>query len=672
MIQFLRKASMCPVKYSTRVFKKLRVGNDSMSIHNWSKRRIKTTLFILFTVILLILMNSCIQPVRFIFVHQSINSTCLLPDIDPFDKSVMQYIWHPKPIVCEPSPSIVYIDKMGKLQLNRSEISNKNNHFDCFYRLIMRSSDNDVTLSHEVKLLLPVYIPSDYVNVKCFGDQRLLYDIVLHNVDFKTVRKNKEILNENDKCLSVLMFGLDSVSRLAAERKLPKTMNLIKKLNGYNFKGYTSIAAITYPNLMASLTGKTAYSNELPKLDPRKEFTDKYPFIWKNFSQKGYVTMFSEDFPEISMFNYMQKGFKDSPVDHYLRPYYIARKKLHPVQSNLDQVFMFLEDKDIKMKKYSSLCYKSRPKHAIHIDHYKNFVSTYKGNRKFGLSWLTEIGHDYMNFLEHADDDIEQMIQYFYNEGLFKNTIFILFGDHGPRTDEIRNTAIGRIEERMPLLSIIIPKQIKNTYPHIHTNLQDNENKLTSPFDLHETFVDILNENFTLSEKVMTRPYPRGISLLRKIPKDRTCSDAAIAEHVCACYTSHKVSVNSRMIDIGKFVVNSINIKLEQFKDTCSTLSLYQVKEAQEIKTGLEYREDFSRKTLLNLFYQPEVESEQRFVVLIETTPGHSLFEGTVSSKNNELTLLGDVSRTNRYNNQSHCIAYKTLKHLCYCKDLTL
>ncbi|CAG2189727.1 CLK4-associating serine/arginine rich protein [Mytilus edulis] len=460
--------------------------------------------------ILLILMNSYIQPVRFIFVHQSINSTCLLPDIDPFDKSVMQYIWHPKPIVCEPSASIVYIDKMGKLQLNRSEISNKNNHFDCFYRLIKRSGDNDVTLSQEVKFLRPVYIPSDYVNVKCFADQRLLYDIVLHNVDFKTVQENKEILNENDKCLSVLIFGLDSVSRLAAERKLPKTMNLIKSSMDINFKGYTSIAAITYPNLMASLTGKTAYSNELPKLNPRKEFTDKYPFIWKNFSQKGYVTMFSEDFPEISMFNYMQKGFKDSPVDHYLRPYYIAREKLHPVQSNLDQVFMFLEDKDIKMKKYSSLCYKSRPKHAIHIDHYKNFVSTYKGYRKFGLSWLTEIGHDYMNFLEHADDDIEQMIQYFYNEGLFKNTIFILFGDHGPRTDEIRNTAIGRIEERMPLLSIIIPEQIKNKYPHIHTNLQDNENKLTSPFDLHETFVDILNENFTLSEKVMTRPYPRG------------------------------------------------------------------------------------------------------------------------------------------------------------------
>jgi hypothetical protein len=61
--------------------------------------------------------------------------------------------------------------------------------------------------------------------------------------------------------------------------------------------------------------------------------------------------------------------------------------------------------------------------------------------------------------------------------------------DHGPRNDEIRNTPIGRVEERMPLLSIIIPEHIKRKYPHLEENLQTNENQLTSPYDLHETLM---------------------------------------------------------------------------------------------------------------------------------------------------------------------------------------
>jgi hypothetical protein len=56
-------------------------------------------------------------------------------------------------------------------------------------------------------------------------------------------------------------------------------------------------------------------------------------------------------------------------------------------------------------------------------------------------------------------------------------------------------TATGRVEERMPLLSIIIPEHIKRKYPHIEENLQTNEKRLTSPYDLHETLMDIANSN---------------------------------------------------------------------------------------------------------------------------------------------------------------------------------
>jgi hypothetical protein len=41
----------------------------------------------------------------------------------------------------------------------------------------------------------------------------------------------------------------------------------------------------------------------------------------------------------------------------------------------------------------------------------------------------------------------------------------------------------------------------------------------------------------------------------------------------------------------------------------------------------------------------------------------YGLFEATVSYIDDKtMTVLGDVSRTNRYKNQSHCVSYKQLK----------
>ena len=46
--------------------------------------------------------------------------------------------------------------------------------------------------------------------------------------------------------------------------------------------------------------------------------------------------------------------------------------------------------------------------------------------------------------------------------------------------------------------------------------------------------------------------------------------------------------------------------------------------------------------------------------------------EATVQSKTkgSAMKLAGDVSRINRYNNQSYCIDNETYKKYCYCKDL--
>ena len=50
---------------------------------------------------------------------------------------------------------------------------------------------------------------------------------------------------------------------------------------------------------------------------------DEFPFIWKTLRQRGYVTQWGEDSYRYGTFTYRLVGFKEQPVDHYMRNFYI-------------------------------------------------------------------------------------------------------------------------------------------------------------------------------------------------------------------------------------------------------------------------------------------------------------------------------------------------------------
>ena len=96
--------------------------------------------------------------------------------------------------------------------------------------------------------------------------------------------------------LSVYWFSFDSLSQMAFRRSLPKTIEYLEKkmgtivLNGYNIVGDGTPQAF-----IPILTGQT--EPELPLTRKRYKnanFVDVYPFVWKNFSDAGYVTNYCE------------------------------------------------------------------------------------------------------------------------------------------------------------------------------------------------------------------------------------------------------------------------------------------------------------------------------------------------------------------------------------------
>lgn len=55
-----------------------------------------------------------------------------------------------------------------------------------------------------------------------------------------------------------------------------------------------------------------------------------------------------------------------------------------------------------------------------------------------------------------------------------KDSFVFVFADHGHRSDAIRETVIGRIEERMPFFSMHVPDWLQQQRPYLHNVLQKN------------------------------------------------------------------------------------------------------------------------------------------------------------------------------------------------------
>ena len=635
-------------------------------------------LLILSTMLLYHTYITLTMPVRFLFINENINSDCVIPDLDPFDKSIMKYVWHPDPIQCSPTPDLVYVDADGLLRLNDSALQYYGkDDYSCNYKTLNRRTHDDyhVDFGSEVKVGLPSVVPSDFFRVKCRNSKAdTVYDNLHESIYPKPVLESKHIGLEGGGKYSVFMFGIDSTSRLSAIRKLPKTFDYISKvLNASVLEGYMKVADNTFPNLVSILTGKKAWTDELPKIDYTRDSVDSFPFIWRKFSNASYATFYAEDYPILATFDRDAGGFTNPPTDHYMRTWMLGMEKMDLVQSVLNSVLMPLEYQSLKLKKTSTLCFGNKPIFQHLINYYKRFVQLYKGKLKFAFSWLTQICHEFINFLELGDDAFYQFFKFLKEDGHLENAFLVFYSDHGSRIDDIRNTFVGRIEERMPLMSIVPPANFIDRYPERAQRLGENTKRLVSNFDIHETLLDIVNNNYENSLTFRKHNNLRGISLFRQIPASRSCAHAGIPEHYCACYDSQTINTRDVTVKaVTNFVVSELNLLLRHHSDRCAKLILNNIHEARVFSLGLSSRgEEENRWTIYKFFSKPEEDKQKRYLVMFDTLPGNAMFEATIDhSVDKGMKLLGDVSRTNKYGNTSICIPEKPLRRYCYCKSL--
>lgn len=619
--------------------------------------------------------------------------SCSLPALHPFHPAVWPYLNPVTPVVCKVrQPWLTYVDSYGNLRFNESSGYSLSN-LQCSYRTVRRLTDNKITYSEAVPLTRDRIPLSDgVISVSC---SNFLKWPVYSNIHAAVVRRRpptsptviqshqrtqgpkrhkassrslrasrKQLLGMQSKQLpNVLIFGLDSVSRLSMMRFLPKTYDyLVTQLNAVVFRGMNKVGDNTFPNLLALLTGQQVEAVVQP--GQKDKVYDDVHIVWKDFQEAGYETLFAEDFPAFALFNYLARGFTKPPTDYYLRPFWLA----------VYESFLLMSS--------SALCFGNTPKHMLQLDYLKRYFDGRNASGSempfFVFSYLVEISHDFSQQVGAADDDFVEFLDYLSSSGHLDNTFLFFLSDHGHRFDSIRSTFVGRIEERLPFFALKLPtgtdwlrsqqREVASSstlkrlgLPNVKSNLESNAGRLTTPFDTYSTLRDIAS--FARSSAVKSECDSRyGISLFDQVPRERTCKQAGIPSEYCSCSSEVPIELNNPLVwkaavalveKVNDLLMNSDELD-EPVVSRCARLSLRRIHDAQELLV------DDVKET---------AGGSRRLRVTVEVLPSAAMLEGMMLVNNDEeFDVSGDISRINKYGNQSHCIRHEVLRKYCYCQ----
>lgn len=460
------------------------------------------------------------------------------------------------------------------------------------------------------------------------------------------VRAAPAAMTRRDGDANVLVLGLDSVSRLNFHRQMPETDALLSRLDNVEMLGYNKVEDNTFPNLIPLLAGLSV--DELrDRCWPRDDgFFDGCRFVWDDYKRANFSTAFAEDSPMIGTFNYLKSGFRDRPTDHYLRPI-MLRAELGTGHGCVTGNTM--------------CCAGGRLAMTALLDHALKIAMSAGGRLHMGFYWSTSLTHDYVEYPRFGDRDLAAFFAALNATGLLNSTVVLLMSDHGIRWGAFRDTYQGGLEDRLPMLRFVVPGWYASAHPAAVRNLRDNANRLTTPYDVHETLLELAaglpgSRRRRQWRRWWRRPRQllgRGISLFREVPEDRTCEAAGIPVHYCSC---HDVRVTLRPDDAdavraADLLVRYANAVLAPYP-RCANLTLHRV-HAAAVQMGRDSA------------------STRDYEVRVITVPGLAKFEAVMREDRavaaGRFKMVGPISRLNMYGNQSECVHDAKIKLLCYC-----
>jgi len=611
---------------------------------------------------------------------------CTIPGF-PVDDPTVREFFKPLPTLdCGQEPPVTYVDD-GAVVVDPAALRRRQGALQCCASDVTRRvwggggelPPLDVDAGYRLSPCTPFstrYTTAhEGVLVKCHRKDSILGLPVYTNVHYLFPRekvkdkidafKAKGGWSKNPETPNVIIFGTDSVSRLNVERHMPKTLKRIKSISdSLDFAGYNKVADNTDPNLVALLLGIHPFvMDSLPCHNNPLKAYDDCPFIWKEFSQRGYVTAYLEDSPIMSLFHYEKPGYINPPTDFYGRAAYTAS------DDNIGR-------SEGPYSYYFKNCQGATPAIKVLHDYALDGLDAFRDVPFFGFFWSSSSSHERINDISTVDEYHANFIDQLDRRGHLNNTVVLLMSDHGLRFGKIRSTYIGSLEERLPYMFLLLPPWLRAAHSRRFDALRANTRRLVTNFDFHVTLRQILRgkiaeEGFTLSndfhrdatgrlvkakgrvpkrdgitdrdtsaiQALADRGLSLGRSLFSPLPLNRTCAMMGIPDHFCTCASSSPLPPSSpEATQAARVAVASLNAATQAFP-LCARWRLGAVVQAQVKGPAV------SSSSVEGL----TVAEGQTLTVAFSALPGSALFEATLGRAPQGYTLRGEVSRISRY-----------------------
>ncbi|KAH7969390.1 uncharacterized protein LOC119381845 [Rhipicephalus sanguineus] len=571
-------------------------------------------------------------------------SGCTTPRFDPFDPTVRPFIRRNfKRAQCPGKPNFLTIrngfPSILPQQLKQHGVLPED--VVCFYKKIYRNASLAVPDKHYMKgrrkrLSFDKALKEEFILVECatkkspessFHRQFLLNPLLKKNVE----KRCRRVRRRTPHNLSVIMLGLDSVSYLNFDRHLPETAKFVReKLGAFELHGYNKVGENSLPNALAFLAGvKDVEAYQALEFG----FYDKLSsrLIWRQYSLRGYRTMMFEEWALPGYFCAFQRnGFRHQQTDYYPR-----------------HVVMLMEDLGKTVEDDQS-CLGPTTQSKELLGYLANFVNVMSKRSFFAFAWFTDITHERLNNAAYADEPFRQALEILHASGALNHTVLAFFSDHGMRRGDIRATYIGRLEDIQPFAFLVFPPWFLEKHPEAAQSLRVNQHRLTTPFDLHATFVELLDY------PVRQRPRTAyGLSLLNEIPDHRTCADASVKYKWCSCNVQGDVAVPRTLARaMANQVVSDVNEVLARETRKCAKYRLLQVIDV----------------TLLQATPADLARNTSHYLVDVTLSPGNVLLESTVRVGADNAIKVEDISRGDGYKAQTYCIRGHKNEQYCYCR----
>ncbi|XP_076435704.1 uncharacterized protein LOC143275453 [Babylonia areolata] len=360
---------------------------------------------------------------------------------------------------------------------------------------------------------------------------------------------------------NVLMLGLGSVSHLTFRRLLPQTYHFLKAdLGSLVLENYNVVGELMKEELIPLLTGKR--EEDLPDVQTWKynaEPMNAYPFIWKEFEQQGYATLFAEDEPLRSLFNTGFYGFDPAPTDHYMRPFWQAVSGSEVGRNS------------------PRFCTGDSANHRYTLQYLEEFFHAYRNVSKFAFALFRELSYTSINPVQYLDSDLVELLRGLKGSRLLEDTVVMVFSDRGLNDYLLKSTVLAKMEERMPMMSLSFPESFQLRHPGAFANLTRNAHRLTTPFDVHETLTDLLYPS-RLTYRPPEENATAVMSLFEDIRINRTCHETGIPGHWCTCMSRIVLGPSEPLVKrAAQALLRHVNARADTLRDRCAPLELQYV-----------------------------------------------------------------------------------------------